>query len=217
MAGMHLDHVSYAVAPDQLADALLRLGSAAQTAFTDGGLHPRFGTRSFVAPLAGGSYLEVVTTLDHPAADAAPFGQAVRRRADQGGGWLGWVVAVDDIAAVEQRLGRTAAVGHRRRPDGVELRWNQIGVSELIERPHLPFFIQWLGANEHPSTGARGDVRIARLEIAGDADTVTAWLGGTVQEGDRVLDGIDIDCVAVDPPGLLAVDLNTPNGTVRVE
>ena len=61
-----------------------------------------------VLPLADHTYLEVVEVLDHPASDKAPFGQAVRARSALGGGWLGWVVAVDDIAVVERRLGREA-------------------------------------------------------------------------------------------------------------
>ena len=61
-----------------------------------------------ILPLAAGTYLEVVEVLDHPASDKAPFGQAVRARSALGGGWLGWVVAVDDITVLEQRLGRDA-------------------------------------------------------------------------------------------------------------
>ena len=79
-------------------------------------MHPRFGTRNMILPLADHTYLEVVEVLDHPASDKAPFGQAVRARSALGGGWLGWVVAVDDIAVVEQRLGREAAAGNRHRP-----------------------------------------------------------------------------------------------------
>src|SRR3954469_19816693 len=103
---MRLDHVSYATEPAHLADTVQRLGAALGASFVDGGLHPRFGTRNFLLPLADGMYLEVVSALDHPAAFTAPFGQAVRARADQGGGWMGWVVGVSDITAIESRLGR---------------------------------------------------------------------------------------------------------------
>ena len=73
--------------------------------------------------------------LDHPASDKAPFGQAVRARSALGGGWLGWVVAVDDITKVEVRLGRDSVQGNRHRPDGVELRWRQVGVRGHAVRP----------------------------------------------------------------------------------
>ena len=64
----------------------------------DGGIHPRFGTRNVILPLAHERYVEVVEVLEHPAADKAPFGQVVRARSEAGGGWIGWVVRVDDIA-----------------------------------------------------------------------------------------------------------------------
>ena len=135
---MRLDHVSYAVCT--ASSSTLCSGSASSWAArsSDGGRHPRFGTRNFVLPLEGGTYLEVVAALDHPASDKAPFGQAVSARAEDGGGWLGWVVAVDDIAPVEQRLGRPAVDGHRVRPDGFDLTWKQLGVTDLLEDPSLP-------------------------------------------------------------------------------
>ena len=98
-----------------------RLGQQLGGSFVDGGRHPRFGTRNFVLPLEGGTYVEVVAALDHPASDKAMFGQAVKARAESGGGWLGWVVSVDDISVVEARLGRPATDGHRVRPDGFDL------------------------------------------------------------------------------------------------
>ena len=50
----------------------------------DGGVHPRFGTRNIIFPLADERYLEVVECLDHPASDKAPFGQAVKARSEAG-------------------------------------------------------------------------------------------------------------------------------------
>lgn len=211
---MRLDHVSYAAAPGHLADVVQRIGAALGAGFSDGGLHPRFGTRNFVLPLAGGTYLEVVSTLDHPAADRAPFGQAVRARVEAGGGWLGWVVAVDDLAPVEERLGRLAVPGHRVRPDGFDLRWRQIGVLDLIDDPQLPFFVQWqTEAAEHPSAGG-SRVAIDRLEISGDPATVCAWLG---EPADHPLDDVAVDWVDADDPGLVAIEFATPKGVVRID
>jgi hypothetical protein len=212
---MRLDHVSYAAGPGQLIDVVQRIGSAVGIAFTDGGRHPRFGTRNFVLPLAGGTYLEVVTTLDHPAADRAPFGRAVRRRAEAGGGWLGWVVAVDDIATVEARLARPAVNGNRQRPDGQELRWKQIGVLDLIEDPQLPFFIEWESeASHHPSADASTDVRIAKVELSGNPGTICSYLG---EPSDHPLDEVEVEWVDAPEAGLVAVHFTTPNGVVRVD
>src|ERR1700754_395583 len=141
---MRLDHLSFAAGPDGLASTAKRLGGLLGTDFADGGVHPRFGTRNMILPLADNTYLEIVEVLDHPASDKAPFGQAVRARSALGGGWLGWVVAVDDIAGLEERLGREAAPGNRHRPDGTNLEWKQIGINGLIADPQLPFFIEWL-------------------------------------------------------------------------
>lgn len=61
-----------------------RLGALLGREFVDGGVHPRFGTRNRILPLADDTYLEVVEVLDHPASDKAPFGQAVRARSALG-------------------------------------------------------------------------------------------------------------------------------------
>ena len=129
---MRLDHISYAASHDQLADVVQRIGSRIGSAFIDGGIHPRFGTRNFTLPLNNGHYLEIVCPLDHPAADSSPFGKLVSQRANEGGGWLTWVLSTDDISPIEKRLGRNAVDGHRSRPDGSELRWKQIGVLDAL-------------------------------------------------------------------------------------
>ena len=60
---MRLDHVSYVTSHEQLSDTVQRLGAKLGTTFVDGGIHPRFGTRNFTAPLQNGHYLEVVCIL----------------------------------------------------------------------------------------------------------------------------------------------------------
>ncbi|MCA9721828.1 MAG: VOC family protein, partial [Gemmatimonadetes bacterium] len=63
---MRLDHLSYAAGPDGLAATAQRIGDLLGRTFSDGGVHPRFGTRNMILPLAGGTYLEIVEVLDHP-------------------------------------------------------------------------------------------------------------------------------------------------------
>ena len=70
--------------------------------------------------------------MNHPAADKAVYGQAVRQRQETGGGWLGWVVSVDDLSPYEKRLDRKSVKGSRRFPDGRLLEWEQIGVKGLM-------------------------------------------------------------------------------------
>ncbi len=207
---MRLDHVSYACAPGELAEVVQRIGSELGAAFVDGGIHPSFGTRNFILPLAHGVYVEVVAALDHPAAEKAPFGRAVRHRADEGGGWLGWVVAVDDISPVEGRLGRASVGGHRIRPDGKELRWRQIGVLDLMDDPQLPYFIEWQTQECHPARDG-GPVELASIELNGDPDTLSSWL----QAADAPLG--QISWVADDEPGIIACGFLTPRGFVRID
>lgn len=216
---MQLDHLSFAAGPEGLASTARRLGGQLGASFADGGFHPRFGTRNKILPLRGGQYLEVVEVLDHPAAEKAPFGQAVRARSAAGGGWLGWVVAVDDLAPYEQRLGRAAVEGGRYRPDGTQLRWQQLGVQGLQSDPQLPFFVRWLSDPVyHPSAPrddlAGPDIALRKLEIAGDHDRVDEWLGGTA---DLVLAETEIEWLAPgEQPGITAAVFTTPSGPVRI-
>jgi hypothetical protein len=211
---MRLDHVSYAVSHDELVDTIQRLGSELGASFVDGGRHPRFGTQNFVLPLQGNMYVEVVAALEHPAAEQAAFGRAVRQRAEFGGGWMGWVVAVDDIAPLEARIGRPAGEGHRR-PDGYDLKWRQIGVNDLMADPQLPFFIHWLSpVAEHPSRGCQ-DVRISKIEISGNPETLAEWLG---EPSSHPLDNIDVEWVeSEDGNGVVAVTFETAHGAVRID
>ncbi|SDT67543.1 VOC family protein [Jiangella sp. DSM 45060] len=211
---MRLDHVSYAAGPDGLDATAQRLAGELGVDLVDGGLHPRFGTRNRVLPLAGGHYLEVVAALDHPVVDKVPFGQAVKARSEAGGGWLGWVVAVDDLAPIEERLGRPAVDGHRVRPDGYDLVWRQIGVMGLMNDPQLPFFVHWESdAAEHPSKGGH-DVELLSLDIAGDPHFVTAWLG---EPEDHPLDDVDVRWLPSNGgPGVRSVRFRTAHGEVTV-
>ncbi|UYM06965.1 VOC family protein [Solicola gregarius] len=212
---MRLDHVSFAVGPDGLAGTTNRLTELLDAKFVDGGVHPRFGTRNMILPLESDQYLEIVEVLDHPASDKAPFGQAVRERSEAGGGWLGWVVAVDDIGPVEHRIGRHAVPGNRRRPDGYNLEWQQIGVKGLQSDPQLPFVVSWdIPSSEHPSQSGPATTRLASLEIAGNPQRVTDWLGEPALDA---LEGIEVDWVAPNGmPGIVAARFETPQGPVRV-
>lgn len=214
---MKLDHLSFACGHEGLAETADRLGGRLGADFVDGGFHPRFGTRNRTLPLTGGTYLEVVTVLDHPAADKVPFGQAVRARSQAGGGWLGWAVRVDDLAPIERRLGRNAVPGNRHLPNGQELTWQQIGIKGLQSDPQLPFFVKWSSdMASHPSHAEpdAAKITLVGLEIAGDPERVDDWLGG---HADKVLTDFEITWVAPNgEPGILAATFATPKGEVRI-
>jgi hypothetical protein len=215
---MRLDHVSYAAGPEGLASCVQRLGSHLGAAFTDGGIHPRFGTRNFVLPLKNGVYLEVVEALDHPAVERAAFGRLVRARTEAGGGWLSWVVAVSDIEPIEQRLGRPAAAGHRVRPDGYDLRWCQIGIKDAENDRQLPWFIHWDSEmSEHPAA-IGGGVSLESLDIAGERETVTEFIGDEATES---LGNLSVQWLASSEfdgeTGIVAAHFATPHGSVVID
>lgn len=216
---MRIDHVSYAAGPDGLQATAQRLGELLDVTPRDGGVHPRFGTRNVILPLTEQRYLEVVEVLDHPSSDKVPFGQAVRARSERGGGWMAWVVAVDDLGPVEERLGRAAVDGNRHTPEGVDLRWRQIGVKNVIDHGNRPFFVRWDSAPEdHPSQLAPSSAGLTGLTIGGDFHQVREWLGisgapqgafesqiefGFLEDGD---DSTLLDVTFTTPGGVVVID-----------
>jgi len=212
---MRLDHISFAVGPDGLAGTTVTLAGLLNSKFYDGGIHPRFGTRNMIMPLKDGMYLEVVECLDHPSSDKAPFGQAVRTRSEAGGGWLGWVVAVDDMEKIERRIGRHSMPGNRRRPDGINMEWRQIGVRGMQADPQLPFVISWdSDPAQHPSQTGNAEVELIALEIAGDPKRVSDWLGEPAIEA---LEDLEVKWVAPHgTPGIVAAQFSTSEGDIRI-
>jgi hypothetical protein len=185
---MRLDHVSYVASHDQIPDVVNRIGSQIGTAFVDGGIHPKFGTRNFTAPLLNGQYIEVVCPMDHPATDTTPFGRAVRKKLLDGGGWFTWVFELEKISLMEEILGRKAVEGKRRKPDGSELAWRQIGVLETLENYEVPFFIEWI-SKSHPSTYGKPIAAIDKIQIAGSAQKLSKYISGDIKS---YLEGIEL-------------------------
>jgi hypothetical protein len=177
-------------------------------------VHPRFGTRNVILPLAGERYVEVVEVLDHPASEKAPFGRAVRAQSEAGGGWIGWVVRVPDISVIEARLGRPATLGCRHTPDGRKLHWKQMGVGGLISDPQLPYYVEWDPSVRHPSQDSVTDVCLSGLQIAGDPARVRQWLGLPEDYQPATLEFTFV--APHGTPGLLSVTFGTPQGDVTV-
>ena len=162
---MRLDHISYAASHDQISDVVNRIGSQIGTAFIDGGVHPKFGTRNFTAPLLNGQYIEVVCPMDHPATDSTPFGRSVKKKVNEGGGWLSWVISSTNLDSIEKELGRKAVDGKRKKPDGTELSWKQLGVLSTLEDASQPFYVEWISQN-HPSQDGIPVAAITKINIA---------------------------------------------------
>ena len=190
---MRLDHVSYVTSHEQLADTVQRLGSRLGSTFVDGGIHPRFGTRNFTCALKNGQYIEVVCPLDHPATEQTPWGKAVSKKANEGGGWFTWVFSTEDIAPIEEKFGRKAVEGHRTRPNGTDLKWKQIGVKEIVEAPEFPFFIEWL-TQDHPAQDGQPVASISKIVIADEKKLAGSWFS------DEILSSLEkVELAWIDP------------------
>ena len=214
---MRLDHVSYVTTHEQLADTVQRLGSLIGSAFVDGGIHPRFGTRNFTCALKNGQYIEVVCPLDHPATEQTPWGKAVKKKAEEGGGWFTWVFSTEDISPIEAKFGREATEGHRTRPNGTDLKWKQIGVKEISDSREFPFFIQWL-STDHPSQDGVPSAELRKIVIADKDRLADSWFKEEILDS---LGNVNIEWVNPTPfddqPGILQVHLATPGGLVVLE
>ena len=200
---MHVDHMIFASGPHGIRADAERLADALGVEYKEGGFHPRFGTRNHIIPLADARYVEIVEVLDHPAAEKAPFGQAVRARSEMGGGWLGWAISVDDITPLENRLERHAVPGGRLFPDGRKLEWRQIGVRGLISDPQLPFFLQWESEPSVLPSALTSDVALTSIRISGSSERLSEWLGQPI--GDE-LDSVVLSLMAPNGnPGITEV------------
>jgi hypothetical protein len=194
-----------------------RLGSRLGTTFVDGGIHPRFGTRNFTAPLLDGKYIEVVCPLDHPATEQTPWGKAVSKKAQEGGGWLTWVFSTEDISPIEEKFGRKAVDGHRTRPDGTDLKWKQIGVKEIEESRELPFFIQWL-TDDHPSRDGKAVARISKITMVNEKRLQDSWFKEEI-----VSSLADIEMVwdesnnSDGEKGIVLIEFTTPEGIKKID
>ncbi len=211
---MHLDHVIFAAGPSGLDEEAHRFEGLLNVKSIDGGFHPRFGTHIRLIPLVDGRYVEIVEVLDHPAAEKAPYGQAVRARSEMGGGWLGWTVSVDDMLPYERRLDRKSAQGIRTFPDGRKLEWEQLGVKGLIADPQVPFFIHWISEPSVLPSALPAQLSLDKLEIAGSRERVEDWLGEPIPD---VFDGVPVSFDSPNGyPGVTSVTFGTASGPVRV-
>jgi hypothetical protein len=167
--------------------------------------------------LKNGQYIEVVCPLDHPATEQTPWGKAVSKKANEGGGWFTWVFSTKDIGPIEQKFGRQAIEGHRTRPDGSDLKWKQIGVSEISETREFPFFIQW-DSPEHPSQEGIPSAELKKIFIADKDQLSDSWFKIDILAalGEVVIEWLD-PAQNDGQTGIVSLLLETPKGLVDLE
>lgn len=195
-----IDHVVIAVR--DLDVAAHELQESVGIAVTGGGRHPALGTANRLAWL-GDTYVELVTIVDEAVAAGSWLGGPVAAALADGGGFVTWAVASDDLegdVASFRALGADYGEpfdGERTRLDGDIVRWrlaipSRLGSAEppfLIE--HDPASAEWQPADRaarstrlHPiggPTGAIGPVRLDVLELP------TESIPATIQRMTRAL------------------------------
>ena len=181
-----------------------------------GGRHPGHGTANRIVPLGddpdafGGSYVELMYVADLEEARQSPLGGAVISRTQAGESVSAVVLQVDDLEAVEQRLGVEGLDMSRTRQDGVELTWRLTNLDGMFGSTPAPGFIRWsMPAEHHPGRGdaphptePRGH---AWLEVGGDPGPWREWADA----------GLDLRFVE-GPPGPRRVGIATAEGEVAL-
>jgi len=150
-----------------------------------------FGTHNRIVSLGGG-YLEIVAIADREEGERSPLGRALAARLDERGeGLMGWAVAVDDVEPLAERPGTEVTTIAR---EGLTARLT--GLAEGMAEPFLPFFLSRDRGIEDPgAAGALGGIEW--IELSGDAERLSRWLGGA-ELPVRVVEG---------PPAVRAVGI----------
>ena len=157
----------------------------------EGGRHPGWGTANWIVPL-GDAYLELVAVVDEAEAAQSAFGRWVAGAHPGLARPLGWAVRTNRLDELARRLDLPVQAGSRTGRDDRLMRWRLAGIEEAAADSSLPFFIEWAHGTSLPGRAPAphraGAVRIKELQLVGDADQLTAWLGGhhlpiTVQAG----------------------------------
>ncbi len=136
---LRVDHVTLCVAA---LDPWSAMFTAAGIVNEYGGKHANGISEMALTAFPDGSYLELIAP--QPGVDASPhyWGDFMTRQA----GPCGWAVTSTNIEADTKRLAAAGiaierAKGGRKRPDGVELRWQTATVGPAPQGSYFPFLI----------------------------------------------------------------------------
>jgi len=197
-----IDHVLIATTDLEL--GARQLWAAHGLESVPGGRHLGFGTANRIVPV-GSQYLELVAVFDFQLAATNAFGRAVMATASPDSlRPLAVCLGTDDLAGVGRRLNLEPVAGERSLPSGEVLHWWSVGMEQAFSPRRLPFFIAWEDPARHPATAGPRNLptAIAVVEMGGDERGLAAWVGEQVP-GLVALGG---------PPGVLGVELATPEG-----
>lgn len=203
-----VDHLIYGT-PD-LEDTVDRLERQTGVRAAFGGQHLGHGTRNALIALGSATYLEIMgPDPEQPEPDEPR--------------WLGiddldaprlitWAATASPLAPFVERavakgipLGRVQP-GHRRRPDGVDLRWELTDPSVMPAGGLVPFFIDW-GSGPHPSDTAPRGIRLVALRAEHPEPSAV----------ESLVQALDLDLeISRGPRAELVATLECPTGTLEL-
>ena len=199
------DHLLWGAA--DLDQAIAALAERTAVRATPGGRHPDLGTHNAIAALGRKRFLEIIA----PDPTLQPGALARRLASLKMPTLIMWAArtpsAADTVARAEA-AGYQAAVieGHRRRPDGMVVRWTNVFVSGHGAGTLVPFFIEWNGGS-HPADDAPKGLQLRALR----AETPQA------EALRAVLKALDVRlAVRAAPTARLVAVLDTPRGRIEL-
>jgi hypothetical protein len=176
---MTIDHVTSVV--EDPVDACNQLREAHGIGSERSGYLDYAGARSWLVPLRPPSYLELLSIEDEAAARMSTAGRQLLNRLDTGGGLVAWSVLVDDLTRVSERLDIPIFDYTKTDDHGVVRGWRSV-----TGPPHLPFFIEYGGADAravrlrdiYARVGHRAaPTAFSQLTISGSENEILEWLG----------------------------------------
>jgi hypothetical protein len=184
---MRIDHVLYGVR--DLFDAQRWFAETSGLHAIPGGVHPELGTENALIPAGPGQYIELLAITDNTVEH--PFPKVLSAMLAGGDRPIGVCLRPDDLDAIAARLDVPVQDMHRETPDGGRIEWRLAGMQAALGPQRLPFFIDWGGraaALDAENAAAVPDGAIAWVEIGGDREELSNWLGEPV-DGLRSIGG----------------------------
>jgi hypothetical protein len=190
-----LDHIVVGCSDLDRGIAFVEERAGVRAAF--GGVHPGGGTENALLSLGERRYLEILAP-DPAQPDARGPGPLAKLSEPR---LLTWAAHPGDLAIFARKLRRASIAfegpraGSRRRPDGLILRWQALGLNDNASGM-LPFFIEWSADSVHPSADSPKGCSLVRFEAA------TPDPGELAKQA--ALLGLDLSIVSGDRPQLRA-------------
>lgn len=200
-----LDHILWA-APD-LDQGARDFAALTGVEAVKGGSHPGFGTRNFLSSFGGGHYFEIISP-DPEQSLAGNRGGVIAALPHPG--LITFALRASDLEGVKRAAESVGVKAQepihmtRRRPDGVQLEWAILNLSDATLGEWVPFLIDWKNS-PHPADTTPGGCRLMSF-------TALHPQSDRLAEVYRAI-GCPVAVKRAARPGFIAV-LDTPRGEV---